>query len=57
MVYIKLNSGFSRSKRLEHDLENIIVIDSKKVRVVGLYLGFKLYEGETLISNFERSIK
>ncbi len=54
MVYVKLNSGFTRKQELEHDKNDLIVMDSREITVVGIYSGFKLYENETAVGNFER---
>jgi len=56
LAYVKKNSGLVRKTSLESPYENLIVLENSSTIIVGLYSGFKVYEGETVISNFRRLI-
>lgn len=55
LAYVKNGSGFSRKPDMEIDDRNdILVFGSKDLAVAGVYAGFKLFDGETVLGNFER---
>lgn len=43
IAYVNTAAGYKRKKLLEGSQENIIVLESEKVRIIGLYRGFKNY--------------
>jgi len=57
MVYFKSGLNIKRISTLENELDNLIVLDSQKVLLVGLYSGFQTYEDETVQGNFERLLE
>jgi hypothetical protein len=54
MAYVANDSGFSRMQSLEHPLNDIIVLRKGNCSIIGLYAGFKTYDDETILSNFDR---
>jgi len=57
MVYFKSGLNIKRISTLENEPDNLIVLDSQKVLLVGLYSGFQTYEDETVQGNFERLLE
>ena len=55
LAYCKNGAGFSRKCDLELDDKNdLIVFGSRELVVIGIYAGFKLFDGESVQGNFDR---
>jgi len=52
--YVKNGIKYNRRTDLEKKGLEIIILDSKKVRIIGLYRPFKMLNGESTIENFDR---
>jgi len=52
--YVRKNLGIKRIEALERNDLDIIVLESSKIRICGIYRAFKLHEGETNLSNFSK---
>jgi len=57
LAYSKISAMFERKKDIEDCNENVMVFDNKEFRVVGIYSGFKTYQNETVVGDFERAIR
>jgi len=56
MAYIKNGFLMRRLVNLENEHDNVIVVENRDFRIVGIYSGFQTYQQETIQSAFERML-
>jgi len=57
VAYVRKSQGLTRRPELESGVDEIIAFSLGKITIVGVYSGFKTYQGETMMSNFKRLLE